>query len=177
MPFDPATPLRVEQISPKTWRLLDPLSYTGKVDVFQVPGGFVTDFASVPRLVTWLVPTSGEYSRAAVLHDFLCEVPGFPRNDADGIFRRALGELGVPTVRRYVMWGAVRVASLLRGARVVDVLGILLLALVVLPLAIPGAFYVLVVLSVLFLVEVATWGTLRLLGKKPSSGPVRFWWT
>ncbi len=176
MPFDPATPLQVEEVNEKRWRLLADLRYHGKFEDFVVPAGTLTDFASVPRLFTWLVPTSGKYTKAAVLHDYLCETELIPRNDADGVFRRALGEAEVPTVRRYVIWGAVRLASLLRGAKAGDIAGIVLLALLVVPLAAPIAIAVMCVLLGLSLVEIVVWLALRVFGKTPP-GPLRWWWT
>lgn len=79
----------VRQDGVKTWRLLEPLRYEANRECFLVPTGSVTDFASVPRPLTWLVPTYGRYTRCAVLHDFLCEAAKtkrFSRYDADGIF-------------------------------------------------------------------------------------------
>jgi len=36
------------------------------------PGvGFVTDFASIPRPLWWLLPKWGKYGKAAVIHDYL----------------------------------------------------------------------------------------------------------
>ena len=176
MPFDAGTPLRVEETADGGWRLLEGLRYVGKYEPFLVPAGFETDFASVPRLLTWLVPTAGLYTRAAVLHDYLCRKEGFPRNDADGIFRRVLGESGVPTVRRYVMWAAVRVGGSLRGATFLDVLGIVLLVLLIIPVALPGTVYILAVLVLLFVVELLVWLALKVAGAVPRAGPVRFWW-
>lgn len=39
--------------------------------VMIVPPGFVTDLASVPDLAEPLLPRSGEYSNAAIMHDYL----------------------------------------------------------------------------------------------------------
>lgn len=36
-----------------------------------VPAGFETDFASIPRALTWLIPARGPYNRPAIIHDFL----------------------------------------------------------------------------------------------------------
>ena len=179
MPFDPTTPLRVEEKtggSGDQWQLAADLLYHAKHQDFLVPDGFVSNFASVPRPFTWLVPTSGLYTRAAVLHYYLCRQPDFPRNDADGIFRRAMGELGVPTIRRYVIWAAVRIAARLRGAKLGDVIGIVLLALLVLPIATLVRALILAVLSVLWVVEVVTWAVLSALHKAPP-GPLHFWWS
>lgn len=97
------------------WRLEEPLGYHGRSDEFLVPAGFTTDFASVPQALTWLVPRYGRYTKAAVLHDFLwreCARGRFDWADADGLLRRAMRELDVPFVRRWLMWGAVRLACI-----------------------------------------------------------------
>jgi hypothetical protein len=79
--------------------------------MFTVPKGFTTDFASVPRIFVWLLPRYGRWTQAAVLHDFLWHLARegkFNKADADGIFNRALRELEVPFLRRWIMWAAVR---------------------------------------------------------------------
>jgi hypothetical protein len=105
----------VEEVDENAWRLLRPVIYSGRDQTFEVPVGFVTDFASVPAAFTWLVPRYGVYTKAAVLHDFLCDGGLVSRADADGIFRRSMRELGVSLLRRWVMWAAVRLHSRLRG--------------------------------------------------------------
>ena len=73
-----------------------------------VPAGYVTDFASIPRVGRWLIPPFGRHAIAAVVHDWLYSVgePG-RRGEADDIFRDALEELGVDIARRNIMHGAV----------------------------------------------------------------------
>ena len=39
--------------------------------VIVVPAGFVTDFASTPRALWSVIPPTGRYQLAAVVHDFL----------------------------------------------------------------------------------------------------------
>ena len=100
----------------EVWRLEATLSYQGESDLFTVPAGFTTDFASVPRPVIWLIPKYGDYAPAAILHDYLCANPDLLcRRDADGLFRRTLREVGVSLVRRWMMWAAVRAGSRLEG--------------------------------------------------------------
>jgi hypothetical protein len=169
------TRLQVEEVSDGIWRLMSDLKYQGKSDSFIVPEGFITDFASVPRLFRWLVPTSGEYTKAAVLHDWLLQTSAVSRRDADGIFRRVMRELDVQVLRRYVMWAAVRVAGRLRDSSPREVLLVLLLALVILPVAIPGTLIVIVGLVALWAAEVVIWAIALLRGKHPA-WPMRFWW-
>ena len=42
-------------------------------EVIDLPTGFVTDFASVPRPLWWLYPKWGKYGNAAVIHDYRSE--------------------------------------------------------------------------------------------------------
>jgi hypothetical protein len=109
-----ASDVVVREIDDETWELTEALVYKGNTDTFVVKNGFRTDFASVPRAFVWLIPSYGRYTKAAILHDFLCEeskAGRFDRNDADGIFRRAMRELGVSFLRRWMMWGAVSLAT------------------------------------------------------------------
>ena len=76
-----------------------------------VPDGFLTDLASVPRLLWPLVPPhSPDYAAAAVLHDYLCEWQGgmFTKVVADAIFYEAMRVLGVPLWRAIMIYVAVR---------------------------------------------------------------------
>lgn len=76
--------------------------------MFEVPTGFKTDFASVPRLLFWLFPAWGRYGEAAVLHDWLCAKRQLPSNEAHRLFREAMEALCVTQWKRWTMWAAVR---------------------------------------------------------------------
>jgi hypothetical protein len=126
------------------WTTLDDLHWIGefrhKTVHLLVPQPFITDLASVPRVLTWLIPRYGRYTKAAVLHDYYCrhfrdeQVDLLPtpaqvisgaadkeerttvelrdRSDADELFRWTMRELGVgPTTRTY-MWAAVSFGTL-----------------------------------------------------------------
>ena len=120
MPFLSADVI-VRVVGVEYFDLVDELVYEGRDDHgqehrFAVPAAFHTDFASVPRPFLWLLPRYGVYTRAAILHDYLCDHPDLiNRARADGIFREAMRELEVPFARRWAMWAAVRLASRLRG--------------------------------------------------------------
>ncbi len=74
----------------------------------KVPGGFITDFASVPRLLWAIIPPDGKYTQAAVLHDYLYHKKIFPRKKSDKIFLDAMKILGVSFWKRSAMYRAVR---------------------------------------------------------------------
>ena len=85
-----------------------------------VPAGFLTDGASVPRPLWWLIAPFGVHGQAAVLHDILCETGTMFRNEipyevsrkeADQIFRDAMKATRVSWWKRNLMYGAVRLWS------------------------------------------------------------------
>ena len=76
--------------------------------VIVVPAGFVTDFASTPRALWSVIPPTGRYQLAAVIHDFLYWDQGCAREQADAIFRVAMAESNVKPFERDLMWQAVR---------------------------------------------------------------------
>jgi hypothetical protein len=165
MAFDPDTPLVVEQLDSNCWELKAPLVYHGKERPFTLPPDFRTDFATVPFFLTWLVPRYGNYTNAAVLHDWLLDETDIKRCDCDGIFRRALRELGVPFVRRWVMWAAVRLGAMRRepalcGAR--EGIAFIMILLVGLAVIIAPALAVLVFLFLFWVLEILCWIVLRL---------------
>lgn len=119
MPF--ASSLHTEHLPDHPgWRKLDaPLIYRERLRVrgatvhetFVVPRGFVTDLASIPRLLWVVLPPIGENERAAVLHDWLYTTGKVSRARADAIFRRAMAEDGVGFFTRWTMWAGVRLGG------------------------------------------------------------------
>ncbi|WP_024803833.1 DUF1353 domain-containing protein [Nocardia sp. BMG51109] len=163
--------LVVEEIDASSWRLREPLEYRGRHEDFVVPAGFRTDFASVPRVLIWLIPRYGAYTRAAILHDYLRSAAVVSTPDADGLFRRVLREEGVSMPQRWMMWAAVRLGSRLKGATAAD---IALFLLVALPASIFLVFPVAVVqlwLLLFWAVEAAFWAGGRLAGRTEAPIP------
>jgi hypothetical protein len=119
-------PLTVTQLDVdwRKWRLEQTLRYEigslGSGDIIDVPAGFETDGASVPRMFWWLLPTWGSYSRAAAVHDFIigqveagAPLPNAPdRLTCDRIFREACGVCGTPALLRLLLYAGVRIRSL-----------------------------------------------------------------
>jgi hypothetical protein len=95
-----------------TWVIRSDFGYDvgakGSGDVVDVPLGFRTDFASVPRLLWVLLPPWGKYGNAAVIHDYLYWVQTRPRKAADAILFEAMGVLAVAPIQKYPMYWAVR---------------------------------------------------------------------
>lgn len=171
------TPLHVEPVDAANWRLLLDLSVTGSHgDSWTIPAGFITDFASVPRALTPYVPRYGIYTIAAIVHDYLCriasgEIPSqrdwrggsdaefhalpkyVTRRDADGIFRAVLRDLETSFPRRWCMWSAVRGASGLSGATLVEALQVLVIALLVVPVVAVPVLLTVVLLALTWLTE------------------------
>lgn len=89
-----------------------------------VPAGFITDLASIPRLVSGILPPDGPWTKAAVIHDFLYGTKGtgnwrghssgltratpYSRAQADDVLREAMADRGVDRLRRNIIWAAVR---------------------------------------------------------------------
>jgi hypothetical protein len=160
----------VRQFNEKLWTLEEQVVYQGRDEIFAIPVGTRTDFASVPRVFAWLVPDFGRYTVAAVLHDYLLAV-AVPAGtvdpvDADGLFRRAMRELGVPFLLRWFMWGAVRWGSLTVAARragwLREAARTLLVTVVALPIVLVPAVAILLGLGVFTVFEAVTY--LLLLG-------------
>lgn len=80
-----------------------------------VPQGYVTDFASIPGWIQWLIAPFGKHSEAAVVHDWLYTLgtkgDRKSRKLADETFRRALALVGVKLFRRNLMYWAVRLGG------------------------------------------------------------------
>jgi len=103
------------------WRVVDSFKFYIGEEADQrwarVPAGFLTDGATIPRLLWWLLPPWDTYSQAAALHDYLCEYAvlyekGEPvpcsRKEADRIFKDAMKVSGVGVWPRQAMYVAVR---------------------------------------------------------------------
>lgn len=157
--------LELRSVDGRDFTLLRRFGYRAKGydEPFVVPADlerFATDLASVPSVFTWLVPQSGSFLPAAVLHDALVEErdylgPRVDRTEADLIFREAMIELGTGKVRAWLMWSAVTCATMWGGRRWVDRAAVILLV---------GVVTILGVLATLDIFDV--WGVLPWMGKR-----------
>lgn len=107
------TPLIVEDLSDRNWRLVAPFltQVTGDENTWiEVPKGFETDFASVPRLPIIYSLFGNRAQKPAVLHDYLYSHGGMEKDKefADEVFFAAMETNGNPWYQRYLMYAAVR---------------------------------------------------------------------
>lgn len=106
--------------SGKEFELLDPFDYFIHPIHIQVPTGFVTDFASIPRFLWRIFPPWDKHISAAVVHDWLYRKGTLidrssgivvcrqaTRQEADAIFRRHMDQLGVPLWKCWMIYQGV----------------------------------------------------------------------
>lgn len=102
-------PLLLQWVAPRKAILLKPFVFLsptrGKVAVAK---GFDTDYASIPRIFWSLYPPDGTYSKAAVVHDHDYWEQNVSRDVADLTFLEGMEELGVPLLRRQLLYRSVR---------------------------------------------------------------------
>jgi hypothetical protein len=170
MPFVGVTDVVVKQRDDKNWNTQLELSYEGKTQKWTVPRETDTDFASVPRAFVWFLPRYGRYTRAAILHDYLWREKATAGEiswiDADAVFRRAMRELEVPFLRRWMMWAAVRWAAMTKPRGMEgwwrESWRVLLVTLIAAPFVIPPAVVIIACLAVFWVFEAVVWVPLRL---------------
>lgn len=113
MPFAPEK-VTLEEIPdrPRYWLLTHDLVYTrpahdGRPEKDYLAPSEPTDLASVPQAFTWLIPKYGQYTKAVIIHDRLVRQSEPSRFESDEILRDGMRELGVPMLRRWLIWAAV----------------------------------------------------------------------
>lgn len=93
----------------KYWYLREELTWKAKSGkIFNVPEGFVTDFASVPQLVWSIFPRWAKYGPAAVVHDYCYWEQAISRKKADEVILEGMEDLGVCWFTRYLIYYTLR---------------------------------------------------------------------
>jgi hypothetical protein len=136
------TPLRVENYDDKNWTILEDFCWRGvRGDVFTVHAGERTDFATSPWWSQAILPRTGTWTKAAVLHDKMCNqqnefhamvkrrirdgvskeeiaifkknnAPTFTSIDTDNIFYLNARNDGTDRIRSELLWFGVRCGAL-----------------------------------------------------------------
>lgn len=95
----------------KVWVIDSPLVYQSDIlGKIEVPAGFETDFASVPRVPLFFTFFGDRAHREAVLHDYLFRsdsVPLASYSQANEVFFEAMKVRGKAVYVRYPMWWGV----------------------------------------------------------------------
>lgn len=88
------TSLIVELLGGRRWRLAFAFTFHigGKYAerAISVPAGFITDFASIPKIIFWVLPWWAKFNKASVLHDWLYQEHILTRAEADFAFYEAM---------------------------------------------------------------------------------------
>ena len=105
------TSLDVRYLDDNKWVLLAPLVVVAANRLIRVPAGFVTDFASVPRIPFAFMLFGNVGHRSATVHDYLYSTGQVSRADADAILKELLQAEGAGTIRANLMYAGVRVAG------------------------------------------------------------------
>lgn len=83
----------------------------GKHKPVRVPIGFVTDFASIPRVFWSVLRPDGLYTYAAVIHDYLYWEQYLSREESDQIFKFAMEDFRVSRSEIDAIYSAVRLGG------------------------------------------------------------------
>lgn len=105
----------------RDWLVLEDFYYDTDVNLagikwnrIQVEKGFITDFASIPRVAWGIVggPADGKYRKIAVVHDKLYRTKGLAtRAQADSVFLEGMKVCGCSWWERTVLYSAVRIGG------------------------------------------------------------------
>ena len=113
-------PLKVKFLNNgKEFELLEAFSYyreNDNNDIIEVPVGFVTDLATIPRIFWNILPPQGSgkklnYAASAVMHDYVYDKEckyDFTRKEADDLFLESMSAVGVSKPVKYILYYCVR---------------------------------------------------------------------
>jgi hypothetical protein len=104
--------LHVGRFADPIYFLLKPITWKPNPgqEAFQavtVPVGFVTDFASIPRMFWSALRPDGKYTYPAIVHDFLYWTQTRPKEEADTIFKFGMEDFDISTVTSTAIYHAV----------------------------------------------------------------------
>jgi hypothetical protein len=98
----------------RVFQLTAPFRYHSRIGWIELPAGFKTDGASVPRVFWNIFSPFGTYFPAALIHDYLYSKASsfhITREEADQIFLDAMHDLGVGWLTRRMIHRAVRLGG------------------------------------------------------------------
>jgi len=100
----------VQVLVPDSWcnRSLYQLEEDVSLGFWTVPKGYVSDGATVPRILWPLFPPIGRYLKATLVHDYLITNSDLSRKECDQAFLECLKILKITGWRASTMYFAVR---------------------------------------------------------------------
>lgn len=87
-------------INHKYWMVMQEIEING----FIVPKGFITDFASVPKVFWMFLPPWNDYGRASILHDYQYCSGCLPKKESDKMMLDTMKKDGVRAFRRVMIF-------------------------------------------------------------------------
>ena len=112
------TPLVVTPMADgRRWKIHDEFDYeTDGGARIEIRVGETTDFASIPRCLWNILPPTGTYTRAAVVHDHLYSEHRkghghYSRAYADAVLMEAMRDCGCGWLVCYTIWFGVRIGG------------------------------------------------------------------
>lgn len=107
------TPLNIDLIDANKWKLQKSFEYhvgcyPNNKEIIIVPAGFITDFASIPRIFWSILPPTGRYGKAAIIHDWCYQYGFYNRQRSDEIFLEGMKVLKVKQWKYKIIYYSVR---------------------------------------------------------------------
>lgn len=108
--------IKVEILLPNHWwqRPLYELTKTIECAGHIVPAGFISDGATVPRILWPVFPPIGRYLKATLVHDYYLQL-GHQRKTCDQHFKQCLIHLGIKPWRAKAMYYGLRVYGIVKN--------------------------------------------------------------
>jgi hypothetical protein len=109
----PVGMLHMSRFKDRTYFLIKEIGWQSnpgekKLPRVKVPKGFVTDFASIPRVFWSILPPDGEYTYPAIIHDYLYWTQTTSRETADEIFNAAMTDFKIDSTKQHIIFTGVR---------------------------------------------------------------------
>lgn len=106
------TPFIGELVGKNKWRVFKEFDYHvgsyPSLEIIHVPVGFITNFASVPRIFWFLISPIDDHGKAAVVHDYLYTIGYSKKSVCDKIYLEALTVLKVSKIKRIILYYGVK---------------------------------------------------------------------
>jgi hypothetical protein len=101
--------LLLKHLYDRTFELIAPFEYHGQGYSVYLDRGHITDFASIPQCLQWLISPFGKHAKAAVVHDYFYKSGDVSRVIADAVFMEAMTYSGVwKPLRKLIHWAVRR---------------------------------------------------------------------